>query len=73
MNFLSKGGRLTLIKSKLTNLPIYLSTIILPVNIAKRLEAIKCRFLYGDGEGKRRYHLVKWEDVKLHKNQGAWG
>lgn len=39
--YLSKGGRLTLIKSMLINLPIYyLSVLIVPLKIAKKLENI---------------------------------
>lgn len=40
-NFLSKGGRFTSIKSIMVNLPIYyLSTLTIPVKIAKKLEKI---------------------------------
>lgn len=45
-NLLFKGGRLTLIKSTLSNLPLsYISLITIPMSVAKKLEAIKCRFL----------------------------
>lgn len=45
-NFLSKAGRLTLIKSILVNLPIYyLSISIILANIAKKLKNIQCKFL----------------------------
>lgn len=60
MNYLSRGRRLTLIKIMLTNLLIYyLSVLTVPVNIAKKLENIQCRFLWEDEEGTTRYHLVK--------------
>lgn len=37
-NFLSKGGRLTLVKSALSSIPIYqLSILKIPVNVAKKL------------------------------------
>lgn len=73
-NFLSKGGRLTLTKSTLNNLPIYYSsTLTIPVKVTRRLEVIQYRFLWGDEEGMMRYHLVKWEDVKLPINQGGLG
>ena len=40
-NYISKGGRLTLIKSTLANLPIYqLSLVRMPVAVAKRLEKL---------------------------------
>lgn len=64
-NFLSKGGKLSLMKSTLANLPIYyLSILTISASIAAKLENIQCRFLWGDEEGFRKYHLVRWEDVK---------
>lgn len=29
-----------------------------------QIRKIQCRVLWGDEEGKRRYHLMKWGDVK---------
>lgn len=73
-NFLSKGGRYTLIRTTLMNLPIYfLSTITIPVKVAKKLEAIECCFLWGDEEGNRKYHLVNWGDIKKPIMQGGLG
>lgn len=52
-NFLSKGGRFTLIKSTMSNLPVYyLSILTIPKDIAKKLDNIQCRFLWGDEDGK---------------------
>lgn len=59
-NCLSKGGRFTLIKSTLSNLPIYyLSTLMILVKVIRRIVVIQCQFLQGDEGGRRRYHLVK--------------
>jgi hypothetical protein len=45
--YLSKGGRLTLIKSTLSNIPTYyLSLFQIPVRVAKRLEKIQRDFLW---------------------------
>lgn len=72
IKFLSKRGRLTLIKSTLTNLPIYfLSALTIPVKVTRRVEAIRCRFLWGDEEDKSRFHLVKWDDVEKLIYQGG--
>lgn len=61
-------------KSTLVNLPIYyLSTLTIPKEIAKKLEATQCRFLWGDEEGNRKYHLVKWEDIKKPAYKGGLG
>lgn len=61
--FLPKGGRLALFKSTVFNLPIYyMSLLTMPVKVPKQLEAIRCRFLWGENKDKRRHHLVKWEE-----------
>lgn len=46
--FLSKNGRLTLIKGTLSNLLIY-SLLVLTIlaKVVKRLESIQCNFLWG--------------------------
>lgn len=73
-SLLSKGGRLTLIRSTLSNLPMYyLSILTVPAKVAKRLESIQCWFLWGDGESKRKYHLVQWRNVKLTFEEGGLG
>ena len=57
--YLSKGGRLTLIKSTLSNLPIYfLSLFVIPRKVRLRLEKIQREFLWGDLEEKRKIHLL---------------
>lgn len=41
------------------------------VKIAKTLERIQCRFLWEDEDRRRKFHLVKWEEVKkLVKMEG---
>lgn len=72
--FLSKGGRLTLIKSTLSNLPIYyLSVLNIPSNVPKKLEIIQCYFLWGDNDNTKRFHLVKLADVKKPIKEGGLG
>jgi hypothetical protein len=47
--YMSKGGRVTLIKCILSNLPTYfLSLFPLPASIAYRTEKLQCDFLYGE-------------------------
>lgn len=71
-NFLSKGGRFALIKGTLSNLPIYyLSIITISAKIAKKLERIQCNFLWRD-DGRKRYHLMNWEEVKKSMGQGGF-
>ena len=45
-NYISKGGRLTLVKSSQANLPLYqMSLIRMPISVAKRLEKVHHNFL----------------------------
>ena len=50
--YISKGGRITLIRSTLSNLPIYyLSLFRMPQKVCARLERIQRQFLWGGGGG----------------------
>ncbi|KAJ9682243.1 hypothetical protein PVL29_018228 [Vitis rotundifolia] len=72
--YLSKGGGATLIRSTLSNLPIYLMSLLcLPSSIRRRLEKIQRDFLWGGGNLERKPHLVRWELVCLSKKKGGLG
>ncbi|KAG6703329.1 hypothetical protein I3842_07G078600 [Carya illinoinensis] len=71
---LSKGGRITLIKSTLSNLPTYiLSLFPLSVGVAHRLEKTFCDFLWGSLEDVKKFHLIKWEKVCTPLSTGVLG
>uniref|UniRef100_A0A2N9EFE5 Reverse transcriptase domain-containing protein n=1 Tax=Fagus sylvatica TaxID=28930 RepID=A0A2N9EFE5_FAGSY len=72
--YLSKGGRLTLIKSTLSSLPTYfLSLFPIPVAVASRIDKIQRDFLWGGmGEGKK-FHLVNWAQVCQPVHLGGLG
>ena len=56
--YLSKGGRLTMIRSTFSNLPTYyLSLFQIPVGVAKRMENYK-DFLWGGFGDEFKFHLV---------------
>ena len=62
--YLSKGGRLTLLKSTLLSLPTYyLSLFTIPQHIADRLERIQRSFLWESSNDVFRYLLVAWDKV----------
>ena len=71
--YLSKGGRITLLKSMLSCLPTYfLSLFTIPMSIAKRLERIQRNFLWGDSELDPKHHLIGWDSVCSSINYGGW-
>ncbi|KAJ9682385.1 hypothetical protein PVL29_018325 [Vitis rotundifolia] len=72
--YISKGGRLTLIKSTLASSPIYqLSLFRMPKLVAKRLEKIQRDFLWGGGSLEKKIHLINWEVVCTQKAKGGLG
>ena len=72
--FLSFGGRVTLIKSVLSSLPVYyMSLFKIPEGVLRKLESIQASFLWGDTDLKRKVHLVNWGCVTLKKEQGGVG
>ena len=72
--YISKGGRLTLIRSTLASLPIYFMSLFpIPRVVRGRIEWIQRDFLWGGGALDRRPHLVKWKVVCLEKRGGGGG
>ena len=62
--YISKGERLTLIRSTLSSLPIYfLSLFRIPRVVCARLEKIQRDFLWGGRNLERKPHLFKWITV----------
>ena len=72
--YLSKGGRLTLLKSTLSSLPTYfLSLFSIPQAVADRLERIQINFLWGSSEEAFKYPLVAWNKVCWPVENGGLG
>jgi hypothetical protein len=70
--YLSKGGRLTLIKTTLSNLPTYyLSLFPIPTAVAKRIETVQRNFLWGDFEEITKFHLVNWDLICTSFSNGG--
>ena len=72
--YLSKGGRLTLLKSTLSSLPTYyLSLSTIPKAVVIRLERIQRNFLWGSSVECFKHPLVAWENVCLPREMGGLG
>jgi hypothetical protein len=72
--YLSKGGRLTLLKSMLSNLPTYLLSLFpIPVRVANRLDKIQKAFLWGGFGDEAKFHLVKWNRICTPLHSGGLG
>jgi hypothetical protein len=70
--YLSKGGRVTLIKSTLSSIPTYLlSLFLLPASVAHRLEKLQRDFLWGSIGEEKRFHLIRWDKVCLPFQNGG--
>ena len=74
INFISKGGRITLIKSTVASLLFYqMSLIRMSSAVTKRLEKLQRCFVCGGGARERKAHLVNWDVVCFEKRQGDIG
>lgn len=63
-SYLSKGSRLILIKSTLSNLPTYFMSLFpLSMAMAKRIERIQKDFLWQGASEDFKFHLVKWDQI----------
>ena len=72
--YLSKGGRLTLLKSTLSSLLTYfLSLFTIPVSVAHRIEKLQRNFLWGGMGDDFKHYLVGWDKVCTPKEKGGLG
>ena len=68
--YLSKGGRITLIKSTLASIPIYQMSIFrMPKSVANRLEKLQRDFLWGGGNTGRKINI---SGVYSKGEGGSW-
>jgi len=71
---ISWGGKVTLIQSILTSIPIYfLSFFRVPRRVVKKLVCILRSFLWGGGDDQHKIVWVKWGTVCLPKDKGGLG
>ncbi|GKC08551.1 RNA-directed DNA polymerase, eukaryota [Tanacetum coccineum] len=71
---LSNGGRLTLLKSVLTSLPIYYMSIYkTPSAVIKDLEAMRRDFFIGSDKADKKMVWIRWDITLASKNNGGLG
>lgn len=72
--FLSFGGRLVLLKSVLSSLPVYaLSFFKAPSGILSSIESIFKKIFWGGSEDNRKIPWISWNTICLQKEQGGLG
>ncbi|KAG5616309.1 hypothetical protein H5410_016133 [Solanum commersonii] len=74
MQYLSMGGRLTLINSVLDSIPTCcMSLFPIPSSILKKMDRLRRRFLWEGNILTHKYSLGKWQSVTQPKTQGGLG
>ena len=72
--YVSKGGRPTLLRSTLSNLLIYIMSLFrLPKGVKARLEKIQKDFLWGGDNLEKKIHLVNWNTVCTGREKEGLG
>jgi len=71
---LSSAGKLTLLKSCLASIPIYLLSVIkFPKWAIENISSHMANFLWNDQEGNHKYHLANFQSLAQRKDFGGWG
>lgn len=61
MQYLSFGGRVTLINSVMNNIPTYhMSLFPIPAKVLEKLDRMRRNFLWEGNSKDHKFHLVKW-------------
>lgn len=72
---LSIGGRLTLLNSSLSSVPLYaLSLLRVPITVLDIIDKLRRQFQWqGYGSNKKKYVLINWPPICMTKSQGGMG
>ncbi|KAE8785065.1 abc transporter g family member 37 [Hordeum vulgare] len=72
--FTSKGRKTVLISANLASLPMYMMGMyILLESVHSSFDKEVARFFWQAGNGRPKYHMVKWADICLPKDRGGLG
>ncbi|KAE8789928.1 retrotransposon unclassified [Hordeum vulgare] len=72
--FTSKGSKTVLISSNLASLPMYMMEMyILSEGVHSTFDKELARFFWQAGDGRPKYHMMKWADICLPKDRGGLG
>jgi len=71
---LSSGGRLVLINSILSSLPMFMMSFFrIPKGVLKKLDYYRSRFFWQCDEHKKKYRLARWSILRKPKSVGGLG
>jgi len=71
---LTVGGRLVLINSVLSSLPMLMLFFFeIPKGVLEKIESFRSRFFWQNDQHKKKYRLVKWKLICQPKTQGGLG
>lgn len=71
---LNKAGKLCLIKSVISSMPVYtMQTHCMSASVCSKIDAISKNFFWGKGEQQRGWHLINWEVLTTPKNLRGLG
>jgi hypothetical protein len=66
-------GKSILIESSLSSLPVYtLGVYMLPEEVHLKIDSARANF-YWDSDLKKKYHMVKWEELDKPRDHGGLG
>ena len=73
-NFLSQGGKETLIKAVANAIPTYsMSCFLYPKKTCQEIDSIIANCWWGEKDGKKKIHWKAWEKVTERKGEGGLG
>ena len=71
---LSLGGRLILVQSVLSSIPVYwMGLAPIPASVLQKLRSITFAYLWGSTDSSCHYHLACWSDLSWPKKYDGWG